>query len=49
MALIAHIICKMQTKFKIDCPGDNLEDDSLVIIIVCLVNQFEKEKPHLFS
>lgn len=48
MALIAPIIHKMQTKFKIDCPGDNLEDDHLARIIVYLVNQFEKEKPYLF-
>lgn len=48
MALIAPIIRKMQTKFIIDSPGDNLEDDHLARIIVYLVNQFEKEKPYLF-
>jgi len=49
MALIVPIIRNMQTKFKIDCLGDNLEDNHLARIIVYLVNQFEKEKPYLFS
>ena len=48
MTLIAPIIRKMQTKFELECPGDNLEDDHLARNIVYLVNQFEKEKPYLF-
>ena len=49
MTLIAPIIRKMQTKFELECPGDNLEDDPLARNIVYLVNQFEKEKSYLFS
>ena len=48
MTLIAPIIRKMQTKFELECPGDNLEDDHLARNIVYLVNQFEKEKSYLF-
>lgn len=48
MTLIAPIIRKMQTKFELKCPGDNLEDDHLARNIVYLVNQFEKEKSYLF-
>ena len=48
MALIAPIIRKMQTKFELESPGDNLEDDHLARNIVYLINQFEKEKSYLF-
>ena len=48
MTLIAPIICKMQTKFELKCPGGNLEDNHLARNIVYLINQFEKEKPYLF-
>ena len=36
MAIIAPIIRNMQTKFKIDCPGDNLEDYHLARIMKVL-------------
>ena len=48
MALIAPIIRKMQTKFELDCPRNNLKEDHLARDIVYLINQFEKEKPYLF-
>ena len=46
MALIAPIIRKMQTKFELESPGNNLEDDHLARNIVYLINQFEKEKSY---
>ena len=48
MTLIAPIKRNMQTKFELNCPGDNLDDDHLAKNIVYLVNQFEKEKQYLF-
>lgn len=48
MTLIVPIKRNMQTKFELNCPGDNLDDDHLAKNIVYLVNQFEKEKPYLF-
>ena len=38
----------MQTKFVLDKPGDNLDNDHLAMDIVYLINEFAKEKPYLF-
>ena len=38
----------MQSKLVFETPGDNLEDNHLVKLIVYLVNEYKKAKPYLF-
>ena len=48
MSLNVPIIRSMQSKFVLDCPGDNLDDDHIAKTIVYMIDQFEKDKPYLF-
>ena len=48
MTLIAPLKRNLQTKFELNIPGDNLDEDHLAKNIVYLIHHFEKEKPYLF-
>lgn len=48
MALNVPIIRNMQSKFTLDKPGDNLDNDHLAKDIVYIINELSKEKPYLF-
>lgn len=49
MIRIESVQRSMQSKFVLDKPGDNLNDEHMAKLIVHLINEFEKEKPYLFS
>ena len=48
MIRIESVQRSMQSKFVLDKPGDNLNDEHMAKLIVHLINEFEKEKPYLF-
>ena len=48
MVRIAPIQRCLQSKFILDKPGDNLDDEHLAKLIVYMIDDFEKKKPYLF-
>ena len=48
MGLNVPIIRNMQSKFVLEKPGDNLDNNHLVKDIVYIINEFAKEKAYLF-
>ena len=49
MIRVSSVQCCMQSKLVFETPGDNLEDNHLVKLIVYLVNEYKKAKPIFIS
>lgn len=49
MACVSGLQRKVQTRFIVDCPGDNLKDGHMAKLIVWCVQSFKKEYPLLFD